>query len=419
MVPGSATPSDPMPTLPDTSTGGTATIEDVATASPSGSAPEPNPDGAAATADGGASGSPTGGPTAMTDTPGAGGSAGSTGAEGQAGSPPGEEEGGAGGVDLVGPGAGGAGAVGPELDDCMNPPPAGPLLGWASEDGGTTGGGEQTPMIVSDTDQLRSAIGGDEARVVYVSGVHQGEFVIGSNKTIVGVCGAEMNGDIHINSATNVILRNLKVVGHDCSDSPGNCGGGEDAITVNGSSHLWFDHLDVSDGSDGNLDITRGSDYITISWTRFSYSTARSDAEQGPSGHRFSNLIGSSDSDVGEYRITFHHNWWAENVDQRMPRTRFGDVHVVNNLFTARGNNYCTNAGIDSHVLVQNNVYQGVNNPLSPDDNGDMRAEGNLFEATTGNQNDNGGTGFTPPYDYPLDEVDTVEELVRNGVGPQ
>ncbi len=419
MVPGSATPSDPMPTLPDTSTGGTATIEDVATASPSGSAPEPNPDGAAATAGGGASGSPTGGPTAMTDTPGAGGSAGSTGAEGQAGSPPGEEEGGAGGVDLVGPGAGGAGAVGPELDDCMNPPPAGPLLGWASEDGGTTGGGEQTPMIVSDTDQLRSAIGGDEARVVYVSGVHQGEFVIGSNKTIVGVCGAEMNGDIHINSATNVILRNLKVVGHDCSDSPGNCGGGEDAITVNGSSHLWFDHLDVSDGSDGNLDITRGSDYITISWTRFSYSTARSDAEQGPSGHRFSNLIGSSDSDVGEYRITFHHNWWAENVDQRMPRTRFGDVHVVNNLFTARGNNYCTNAGIDSHVLVQNNVYQGVNNPLSPDDNGDMRAEGNLFEATTGNQNDNGGTGFTPPYDYPLDEVDTVEELVRNGVGPQ
>lgn len=88
------------------------------------------------------------------------------------------------------------------------------------------------------------------------------------------------------------------------------------------------------------MDMNLNTDYVTVSWTRFSYSSMRTDPEQGSSGHRFSNLIGSSDSDSGDYRITFHHNWWAENVDQRMPRTRFGDIHVFNNLFTSSGNSY-------------------------------------------------------------------------------
>jgi len=49
----------------------------------------------------------------------------------------------------------------------------------------------------------------------------------------------------------------------------------------------------------------------------------------GPSGHRFSNLIGSGDNvltDVGHLNVTWHHDWWAENVNQRMPRTRFGQI---------------------------------------------------------------------------------------------
>ena len=48
------------------------------------------------------------------------------------------------------------------------------------------------------------------------------------------------------------------------------------------SHHVWFDHDDISDGSDGNLDITHASDYITISWTKFHYSGKRTD----PAGAR-------------------------------------------------------------------------------------------------------------------------------------
>ena len=40
-----------------------------------------------------------------------------------------------------------------------------------------------------------------------------------------------------------------------------------------------------------------------------------------------------------------------------MPRSRDGKIHVVNNLFTAPGNNYCTNSGNMSSLLVENNVY--------------------------------------------------------------
>lgn len=308
----------------------------------------------------------------------------------------------------------------PATTDCTTPPPPSALVGWASEEGGTTGGGDATPMVVSSAQDFASAISGNDARVVHVEGTLDGSFVFGSNKTVIGICGAELHGDLHFAGVSNVILRNIKVVGRNCSDSPSDCSGGEDAIAVNGGAHhLWFDHLDVSDGSDGNLDITQASDFVTVSYTKFSYSTRRTDPDAGESGHRFSNLIGSSDSDAGEYRITWHHNWWADNIDQRMPRSRFGRIHVYNNLFTASGNSYCTNAGIDSELLVQNNVYRGVNNPLSPDANGAMRAEGNLFDNVTGNQEDNGGNVFTPPYTFALDETGNLADTLMAQVGPQ
>ncbi len=307
---------------------------------------------------------------------------------------------------------------GADDDNCMTPPDAPKQVGWASEAGGTQGGGDLAPTVVSSTSAFAAAVAGSAARVVHVNGSLSGTFNIGSNKTIVGVCGAELHGSVRINGQQNIILRNLAVIGNDCSDSPDDCSAGADAINVTASHHLWFDHLDVSDGSDGNLDMTHASDYITISWSKFSYSTARSDPDAGASGHRFSNLIGASDTDAGDYRITFHHDWWADNVDQRMPRSRFGDIHVFNNLFTSSGNRYCTNAGISTHLLVENNIYRGVNNPLSPDGNGDMRAKGNVFEDTSGNQSDNGGVGFDPPYGYTLDPTDGLDALIQAEAGP-
>src|SRR5262249_33840833 len=160
--------------------------------------------------------------------------------------------------------------------------------------------------------------------VIYVNGVFpNGVISIGSNKTIVGLCGAEIHGHLAINGSSNVIIRNIKIVGfgvRHCALDPTyhstvRCSSGYAALTLEGNAHhVWVDHCDISDGTDGNLDITSGSDFVTVSWTKFHY-TPRTDPtgsdNTGNEGHRFSNLIGSADNvpgDAGHLNITWHHD---------------------------------------------------------------------------------------------------------------
>jgi pectate lyase len=378
----------------------------------------------------GAGGSTGGGGTRATGGAATGGRSGSGGATGGAGGGTRATGGttGAGGTSVAAGGAGGGTTTG----TCSEPPSASPLLGWASQPGAgyggtsvptTTGGGSATPVTVTSLSALNSAAGGTTPAVIYVKGVLQaGTLKVGSNKTIAGICGAEIHGHVSMSGSVNVIFRNLKVVGYNCSDSPSECKSGADAITVvDNAHHIWFDHCDISDGSDGNLDTTNGSDFVTVSWTKFSYSSKRSDPSSGTSGHRFSNLIGAADAvpeDAGHLNITWHHNWWADNIDQRMPRSRAGKIHVVNNLFTASGNSYCTNSGYESSLLVENNVYIGVNNPLQEDSNGNMLSRNNVFTNTTGSKT-SAGSGFSPPYQLTPDATTNLEATLRSQVGPQ
>ena len=392
-------------------------------------------------------GAPSGGTGAMLSTSGAAGAPSTSGGPGSNGGATangggggksaqgGNANGGVAGAKATG-GAGGAGGASGG-GSCLTPPAAGSVTGWASVNGmnqnGTTGGGTATPQIVTTLEAFKTAVSGATAAVVYVNAkLGNGSVAIGSNKTIVGVCDAEFHGHLGISKASNVIVRNLKIVGYavgDCSKDPAfdasvGCSSGADAVSITSASHhVWLDHCDISDGTDGNLDINAGSDFITISWTKFHY-TSRTDNvgndSTGQSGHRFSNLIGSADDvpeDVGHLNVTWHHDWWADNVNQRMPRTRNGKIHVVNSLFTSAGNSYCTNAGFQSHLLVENNVYSGVKNPLSPDANGDMLARGNVFTSTSGTSTAS-GTGFTPPYAYTAEATGSLAATIMSGAGP-
>ncbi len=198
-------------------------------------------------------------------------------------------------------------------------------MGWATEE---AAGHDRRRQRDADRgherERTQRRLGGDPPKVIHVAGTVTSSFGISSNKSVIGICGAEIHGHIGVSNTSNVILRNFKMVGNNCSDSPSDCSGGADAITIgDGSHHVWVDHLDVSDSSDGNLDVTGGASFVTISWTKFGYSSKRRGGEAGASGHRFSNLIGSSDTDErdpGKLNVTYHHCWWAQNVDQRMPR---------------------------------------------------------------------------------------------------
>jgi pectate lyase len=373
----------------------------------------------------GTGGAPAGGTAGGGGKPAQGsGGSGAAGAAGKAGS-----GGGTGGA------AGSSGSGG--STDCTTPPPASARAGWAAVSGmgitTTTGGGSATPQIVTTESALASAAGGTNAAVIYVKGVlSAGKIKVGSNKTIAGLCGAEIHGNLTLGGSSNVIIRNVKIVGYgvgNCTldpdyDSSVGCSSGNDAVTVNAASHhIWFDHCDISDGTDGNLDITNGADFVTVSWTKFHY-TPRSDDSgddsTGAEGHRFSNLIGAKDGlsiDVGHLNITWHHDWWADNVDQRMPRSRAGDIHLFNNLFTASGNSYCTNAGDGAHLLVESNVYSGVASPLQVTSGGDMLAKNNVFTNTSGTTTAT-GTGFSPSYSYTADAASGVQTAVQAGAGP-
>src|SRR5436305_103881 len=110
-----------------------------------------------------------------------------------------------------GAGTGGAtGAGGCSIPSFVSAQPS--PIGWASLNGGTTGGGNATPVVVTTLSAFNTAAKGTTAAVIYVKGnLGQGTATIGSNKTIVGCSGTTptLSGHVGFSTSTNVILRNM------------------------------------------------------------------------------------------------------------------------------------------------------------------------------------------------------------------
>ncbi len=323
---------------------------------------------------------------------------------------------------------------------CDAPPPASPLVGWATVPGmgngtvsvdTTTGGDTATPINVTTLVDLNNALAGTTPAIVQIVGTTiVGNIRVGSNKTLVGICGGGVQGSIKISGSYNVIVRNLKIVGNNCKDAAAvnakDCSAGADAVTISNSHHVWFDHDDISDGSDGNLDINQAADFITLSWTKLYYSGSRVDPAGAAGGHEFSDLIGSSDNsttDQGHLRVTWHHDWWGANVHERAPRVRFGQIHLFDNLWTSGGNAYCVGLGVGANILAENNVFRAVNEPFNITSYADatsvLEGRANLFEGTRGNTAGVGGSAFTPPYDYTVEDPCTAAPEIMAQAGPQ
>lgn len=282
-----------------------------------------------------------------------------------------------------------------------------PMAGFATQNGGTTGGKGYSEVTVDNATDLKSyAKAGN--KIIYVKpGTYMGPVEVGSNVTIYGYQGAiiaqpSTGSAMKLSGSKNVIIRNLKFKGigaHDDDD--------EDCLQVNHESkNVWIDHVDVYDGHDGNLDITNASDYVTISWTKFSYTSAST-------GHQFSNLIGNSKtktSDRGHLNVTIHHTWWADGVVERMPRVRFGKVHVANNLFDSKDASYCVRAAIEADIRIERNVFIGVQKALDLyTSDGAITAAQMIenYEENVKKPQSGTGTAFKPSYSMSLTDVST------------
>lgn len=305
------------------------------------------------------------------------------------------------------------------------------LIGWAAVAGNglttTTGGGNATPILATNIAHLKSLASDGTPRVIQLSGTYvtgSSPVEIANNKTLIGVDKfATIQGGINVSSGRyNIIVKNLNILGVGVTAATGSP---VDAIAVRSAHHIWFDHLNIADGPDGNLDLTIGTDYVTVSWCKFWYTTPGRD-------HRLSNLIGNSSTatatDTGKNNVTYHHNWFSTNVDQRMPRGLFGNIHIFNSYYNAPGNSYCIGSGSWASILVENNYFKNVKSPHQSNDGNPsyIVATGNVYDATTGNQHtgllnaDPSGNPvpFTPPYTYTLDAAANIPSIVTQGAGP-
>ncbi|SFC71031.1 pectate lyase family protein [Streptomyces aidingensis] len=200
---------------------------------------------------------------------------------------------------------------------------------------------------------------------------------VGSNTTLVGV-GKDariLGGAMLIRGVSNVIVRNISFEAvEDCfpqwdptDGSAGNWNAEFDALWLYGATNVWLDHNTFRGGGrpdtehfgrpymvyDGSVDITRGSDLVTVSYNHYD------NYDKGM-------LIGGSDrhsEDIGRLRVTYHHNLF-ENVIQRSPRVRRGQVHLYNNHWLVTpdapfGFDYAWGVGLESQIYAQNNYFEG------------------------------------------------------------
>ena len=290
-------------------------------------------------------------------------------------------------------------------------------IGWATLAGGITGGAGGEVITVTTKAGFITAVSDDIPRVVQVVGTIHGDYNIpnvGSNKTIVGIgYDARIVGfSVKVTDLDNVIVRNLTFSGA----MP------QDGLICRRATHVWVDHCTFFDAADGLLDFSDQCDYATVSWCKFYYT-----GKINP--HRLTCLVGSTDDnppDVGKLNITWHHNWWGNYADQRMPRGRYGQNHVFNNYYSCTGNSYCIGGSWGFQALVENNYFDHVDDPMRDAgrvDSGisgtfttEIKSVGNIFDTYTGSTSTY-GNAFVPAYSYTLNTAASIPSIVQAGSG--
>ncbi|GGX76491.1 pectate lyase family protein [Streptomyces fructofermentans] len=320
----------------------------------------------------------------------------------------------------------------------------GSATGYATQNSGTTGGaGGQTVRATTGT-AIHAALCGrasgstpitievegtiNHANTAKVSGssCNTAAGVIElkqiSNVTIVGVgSGAVFDQlGIHIRESSNIIIQNVTVRNVKKSGSPTSNGG--DAIGMESDvRNVWVDHTTLeasggeSEGFDGLFDMKDNTQYVTLS-----YSVLRNSGRGG--------LIGSSESDLSNGFVTFHHNRYV-NIDSRAPLLRGGTAHIYNNHYVSL-NESGINSRAGARAKVDNNYFEDSKDVLGTfytDAAGYWQVSGNIFDNVTWSSpgSDNNPAGPDPqsnttvsiPYSYSLDAAACVPDVVGRTAG--
>jgi pectate lyase len=290
------------------------------------------------------------------------------------------------------------------------------LEGWATQSGGTTGGGSGPTVTVTSLSALTTAAAASTAQTIRINGNFScsADVRVASNKTVIGVGSASgLTGcGLNMRAVNNVIVRNLRISNVAAANGNG------DAIHVDHATHLWIDHNDLSsdtthgtDFYDGLIDITHAGDFITVSWNKLH-------------DHIKCSLLGHSDSnaaeDTGHLRVTYHHNWF-NNCDQRGPRVRFGNpVHVFNNYYFNSGT-YGVASTCNAGVYIERNYFENVAHtavsPTGSSPAGNVKLLNNFLANSGAPVSVNAASVAAIPYSYTVDAAADVKSIVTSGAG--
>ncbi|CAA0836070.1 Probable pectate lyase 7 [Striga hermonthica] len=192
------------------------------------------------------------------------------------------------------------------------------------------------------------------------------ELIMTSNKTIDG-----RGAQVHITGGAgltlqfihNVIIHNIRI--HDIKSGNGGLirdsidhygyrsRSDGDGISMFGATNIWIDHVSLSKCTDGLIDAIEASTAITVSNCHFAQ-------------HNEVMLFGASDSysDDQIMQITLAFNHFGKGLVQRMPRVRWGFVHVVNNDYT-RWLMYAIGGSQHPNILSQGNSFTAPDNAFA------------------------------------------------------
>jgi hypothetical protein len=159
------------------------------------------------------------------------------------------------------------------------------------------------------------------------------------------------------------------------------------SLTITGASDVTVTNCTFTDTP---VLITGGADGIVFTWNKFTATPAA-----GTAGSAM--LIDNAGAGAV---ILLQNNLWGQGLRADMPAVTNARVHMLNNYFTATGNTTATIAAAGAQILSENNIYQGVNNPLVTQSGGLLRALGNFMTAITGTTAPGNDQVFVPGYSY-------------------
>ncbi|KAH6801996.1 Pectate lyase family protein [Perilla frutescens var. frutescens] len=188
------------------------------------------------------------------------------------------------------------------------------------------------------------------------------ELILTSNKTIDGrgVLVHIANGaGITLQFVQNVIIHNIWIhnivpaSGGMIRDAADHCGlrtqSDGDALTVFSSNNVWIDHVSLSKATDGLIDVIEGSTAVTISNCKFNH-------------HNDVMLLGAHEKSSKDaiMQVTVAFNRFGIGLIQRMPRVRWGFVHVVNNDYS-HWELYAIGGSAHPTIISQGNRFRASN----------------------------------------------------------